>query len=103
MYGMVAQVWVKPRMDATPARRMRDIEARVPGVIAIQVNRMDGDTAKEDSAGVRDRRESYLANARNPEQHASYQEYGRPLEDGHDGAIIYAVSGRKSSFSGDLA
>ena len=97
MYGTVAHMRVRPGMEETLAKQMRDFEAaKVPGAIAAYVYRMDADPHDYYMAVVWESKESYLANATSPEQHARYQEYRQALEaepEWHDGEIVHVSTG----------
>jgi heme-degrading monooxygenase HmoA len=87
---------IKPGMEETLAKQMRDFEAaQVPGVIATYVYRMDADPHDYYMAVVWESKESYLANANSPEQHARYLEYRQALEaapEWHDGEIVHVLT-----------
>jgi heme-degrading monooxygenase HmoA len=67
MYGTVAHMHVKPGMEETLAKQIRDFEAaQVSGAIAVYVYQMDADPHDYYMAVVWESKESYLANATRP-------------------------------------
>jgi quinol monooxygenase YgiN len=93
MYGRVARLRIKPGMDAQLLALSRDAQGLAsPGGVAGSLYRMDADPAEYYLTVVWESKESYVANANSPEQHAFYLRYREVLAEEpewHDGAIVY--------------
>ena len=91
MFGTVARMKAKPGMEAQLLEHLREYEAlRIPGQIVTYLYRMDADPNEYYLAAVFDSRESYTANASNPEQEARYRRLLALLDgepEWHDGAV----------------
>ena len=96
MYGTIARYQIKPGMEGVLTEEMAEFEARKPtGARAVYIYRMDGNPNEYYLAVVWDTKESYVANANSPEQHARYQKYVQALEaepEWHDGEIIHVTT-----------
>jgi quinol monooxygenase YgiN len=96
MYGTVARLRIKPGMEGQLDEQMRAFEAaKVPGVVATYVYRMDADPNEYYLATIWEGKAAYAANATSPEQHARYQAYRALLAaepEWHDGEIVYPRS-----------
>ncbi len=96
MYGTVARMRVKQGAEGQLDQQMREYESlKVPGYVTTYVYRMDADPQTYYLAVVFDSKESYLANARSPEQDARYQRMRELLEsdpEWHDGEIVFPIA-----------
>lgn len=96
MYGTVARMQLKPGAESQMDALMREYDAlKVPGYVTTYVYRMDADPQTYYMAVVFDSKESYWANARDPQQDARYQQMRALLEsdpEWHDGEIVSAVA-----------
>ncbi len=91
MYGTVARMRVKPGAESALVATMGDDVTRVPGFVSAQVYRSDADPQELWLAVAFTDRESYRANADNPEQDQRYREMRQLLEadpEWHDGEIV---------------
>jgi heme-degrading monooxygenase HmoA len=76
MYGTVARMRIKPGAEGQLAEQMRAFEAaKVPGVVATYVYRMDADPDEYYLATVWESRAAYTANATSADQQARYEGY----------------------------
>jgi heme-degrading monooxygenase HmoA len=93
MYGTIARYRLKPGAEAQFEEQMRIFQAaRVPGFVATYVYRMDADAHDYYLAVLFSSRETYMANARSPEQDARYRQMLPLLEaepEWHDGEVVY--------------
>lgn len=96
MYGTVARMQVKQGAEGQLEQQMREYESlKVPGYVTTYVYRMDADPQTYYIAVVFDSKESYVANARSPEQDARYQQMRALLEsdpEWHDGEIVFPIA-----------
>lgn len=96
MYGTVARMRVKQGAESQLEQQLREFEGlKVPGFVTTYVYRMDADPQTYYMAVVFDSKESYVANARSPEQDARYQQMRALLEsdpEWHDGEIIFPIA-----------
>ncbi len=96
MYGTVAHMRLKAGQENVlpdwMARWDRERAPRINGPVAIYVYRMDSDPRNLVIAVVFRDKESYVANAEDPEQDRWYQEMRQYLEadpEWYDGEIVY--------------
>ncbi len=93
MYGTVARCRVKPGMGAQFIDYSRRYEtAKVPGLVALHLYRMDTNSNEYYLAVVFESKELYLANAASPEQNARYTQMMELLvsdPEWHDGEVVY--------------
>ena len=93
MYGTIARLRAKPGMEARLQEFSREAEGRQPnGFMKSYVYRMDADPNEYYLVVLFDSRESYHANAANPEQNASFGQLMELLEsepEWHDGEVVY--------------
>ena len=103
MYGTVARFHIKPGMEGQLVEQYRTFEAaKVPGVVASYLYRMDSDVNGYYVSVVFASREAYWANAQSPEQDARFRQL-LPLlatePEWHDGEIVYALQVAQSERS----
>jgi quinol monooxygenase YgiN len=93
MYGTVARAKVKPGgMEALHATM--DDRDETPGAVAVYVYQMDADPNEIYIVAVFESKETYVANAESPDQHAQYEKMMQWLEsepEWHDGEIVFAT------------
>ena len=94
MYGTIARMRLRPGME----QRFREIEAEasdeIPGFLFSHMYRMDADPNEYMRVVAFADRESYVRNARSPEQHQRYLRYRELLEadpEWHDGEIAFSI------------
>ncbi len=96
MYGTVARMRIKQGAEGQLEQQLREFESlKVPGFVTTYVYRMDADPQTHYMAVVFDSKESYVANARSPEQDARYQQMRALLEsdpEWHDGEIVSPIA-----------
>ena len=97
MYGTVANLRVKAGQEdelrGWMERWDRERAPRIKGPVATYVYRMDNDPQNLILAVVFESKESYVANAEDPEQDKWYQQMVQHLEaepEWHDGEVIYS-------------
>lgn len=94
MYGTVARLQLKAGAESQMDQLMREYDAlKIPGYVTTYVYRMDADPRTYYMAVVFDSKASYVANARDPQQDARYQQMRALLEsdpEWHDGEIVSA-------------
>lgn len=94
MYGTVAKMRVKDGAQAEFLRITEEVEGvPIPGMQAVYVYQMDVDSREYYMTVLFDSKESYVANAQSPEQHARFTLLMTALEsepEWHDGAVVYA-------------
>ncbi len=92
MYGTIAKMRLKPGMEAQMQELMKEYDGvNIPGHVSFNVYRMDADANEYYLAVVFEDRESYHANAQNPEQDQRFQKMAALLDgepEWHDGEII---------------
>ncbi|WIG61709.1 MAG: hypothetical protein OJF49_004457 [Ktedonobacterales bacterium] len=102
MYGTVARIRMKPGT----AQQMQQVNQQyqslnIPGFVGTFVYQMDSDPNECYMAVVFDTKDTYWANARDPQQDARYRQMRALLEsdpEWHDGEIIFSeVSGMPMS------
>lgn len=93
MYGTVARLRAKPGMEQQFQQLMREYKSLdIPGMVATCVYRMDNNPNDYYLATVFSSKESYLANARSPEQETRYHKMRALLEadpEWNDGEAIF--------------
>lgn len=93
MYGTVARLRLKSGAEPQMQELMKEYETLpLRGHVRTTVYRMDGASNDFYMAVVFEDRDSYLANADSPEQHARYQKMVAILEgepEWHDGEVVY--------------
>lgn len=91
MYGTIARLHVKPgQIEAF--KQLADGEPAIPGAVSVQVYQMDSDPDELQMVVAFADRQSYVANARDPEQHQRYLQMLEVLKsdpEWQDGEIIY--------------
>ena len=96
MYGTVARMQIKPGAEGQLEQQLREFESlKVPGFVTTYVYHMDADPQTFYMAVVFDSKESYVANARSPEQDARYQQMRALLDsdpEWHDGEIVFPIA-----------
>jgi antibiotic biosynthesis monooxygenase (ABM) superfamily enzyme len=94
MYGTVARLRLKPEAAGQLEQQLKEFEGlSVPGYVSTTIYRMDANSNEYYMAVVFDSRESYVANAEDPEQHQRYLQMRELLEsdpEWHDGEVVYA-------------
>ncbi len=98
MYGTVAHIRVKAGQEDAIRDWMvqweKERAPRISGPVATYVYRMDSDSQNLILAVVFKDKESYVANAEDPEQDRWYQAFREHLEadpEWHDGEIIHST------------
>jgi heme-degrading monooxygenase HmoA len=98
MYGTIANLRLKPGLESRLQENLREqIAENIPGLVASQVFRTDGDPNGYVLVVSFTSREAYQANAASPEQHARYLRFRELLAadpEWHDGEIVYAHPSR---------
>ncbi len=96
MYGTVVRLKVQEGKAGQLADLMREYEVlEVPGMVTTHLYQGDEDPSECWVAVAFDSRESYVANAESPEQHARFEKMRGLLEsdpEWHDGAIVNSLS-----------
>ena len=96
MYGTVARMRIKSGAESQLEQQLREFESlKVPGFVTTYVYRMDADPQTCYMAVVFDSKESYVANARSPEQDVRYQQMRALLDsdpEWHDGEIVSPIA-----------
>ena len=94
MYGTVARMRVKEGSQQDFLRITEEVEGvAVKGMVAVYVYQMDADSREYYMTVLFDSKESYIANAQSPEQHARFLQLMTVLEvepEWHDGTVVYA-------------
>lgn len=94
MYGTIAHMRVKPGMGNRIGEELRKYESlNIPGFVGTYVYRMDSDPNEYYLTVMFDSKESYFANARDPEQDARYRKLLDILvsePEWHDGEVAYS-------------
>jgi hypothetical protein len=94
MYGTVARMRLKAGMEEQMLAVTREYDqVRIAGEVAAYAYQADADPQEFYLVAVFDSKESYLANASSPEQHARYLKMRALLEadpEWHDGTIVYS-------------
>ncbi len=94
MYGTVARMKVRPgKLKKLKDLAMAESMLNIPGYITQTVFQMDGDPDEIYLAVVFDSKESYIANANNPEQDQRFREMMAFLiaePEWHDGEVVYS-------------
>jgi heme-degrading monooxygenase HmoA len=92
MYGTVARMKIKPGAEDQLRRLSSDSEsAQIPGFVSQQVYRLDADPNEYIIVVAFESKDSYLANAKSPEQHERFLQYRDLLAaepEWHDGDIV---------------
>lgn len=89
MYGTVAYLQTKPNVET---ELIEQFSHKIPGLVAVQLYRMDAAANSYYLSVVFEDKESYFANANSPEQHARYEAMMALLAaepEWHDGEIVY--------------
>lgn len=99
MYGTIARMRVRPDSGSLDDWLRRQSERRMAGHVATYVYRTDADPDELYVSVVFENRAAYEANARSPEQDASFRELRQQLAadpEWHDGEVVYqmAMAGR---------
>ncbi len=96
MYGTVARMRLLPGTEAEMVRLGKEYEGLgIPGYLATYVYKLDGAEDEYIMAVLFDSRESYHANAANPEQHTRFERMRALMAadpEWSDGEVIYAPS-----------
>jgi quinol monooxygenase YgiN len=94
MYGTVAKMRVKAGAEQEFLRVAQETESvPIAGVVAVYVYQMDADSRDFYMVVMFDSKESYVANAGSPEQHARFMLLMTALEtepEWHDGTVVFA-------------
>lgn len=94
MYGTVARYRLKPGMEQKLLAFEAEFrEAKVPGIVAEYVYRMDKDPLACIEVAVFESKEAYFALANSPEQDARYRKFLEIIEgepEWNDGEVIVA-------------
>lgn len=98
MYGTIARLTVQEGKIDQLIEAMAEYDTvNIPGMVSTHVYRAVDDPNECWVAVVFDSRESYVANAETPEQHARYQKMRALLKDEpewHDGELVYSHASR---------
>jgi heme-degrading monooxygenase HmoA len=94
MYGTIARLQVKPGMESQllEEARTENEQVSIPGHINTFIYRMDSEADTYYMVVLFEDKESYQANANNPEQHERYlrmREFLTADPEWHDGQIVY--------------
>ena len=96
MYGTIARLKIKPGSEASLKEEMGKYPGlKIPGFVSTMLYRMDRDANEWYMVVAFDDRQSYHANAQNPEQDERYQRMRALLAadpEWHDGEIIWSES-----------
>ena len=94
MYGTVAKMRVKAGSEQEFLRVAQETESvSIAGMVAVYVYQMDADSREFYMVVMFHSKESYVANAESPEQHARFMLLMTALEsepEWHDGTVVFA-------------
>ena len=94
MYGTVAKMRVKAGSEQEFLRVAQETESvPIAGMVAVYVYQMDADSREFYMVVMFHSKESYVANAESPEQHARFMLLMTALEsepEWHDGTVVFA-------------
>jgi quinol monooxygenase YgiN len=95
MYGTIARLQVKPTSLEALMQwgSSRSDTNSIPGYVSQVVYQMDNNPNELYLVVIFEDKESYMANAKNPQQHARYEEMRAMLAadpEWHDGAVVYS-------------